>query len=179
MVYLCKHTPLQTNFAVNLTCLVPTEQPEVGRPERLDLHQMLWHFLRFRLDVVTRRLEHELAALRRRIHMLEGFEIVFDTLDEVLRLVRKSDGKADAAARIMKRFALDAEQTDAILELKVYRLARLEILVIRKELAAKRTRARQIGGLLKAEAKRWTLVRGRSVRSRRRTATPRRTRAGP
>ena len=160
MVYLCKHTPLQTNFAVNLTCLVPTEQPEVGRPERLDLHQMLWHFLRFRLDVVTRRLEHELAALRRRIHMLEGFEIVFDALDEVLRLVRKSDGKADAAARIMKRFALDAEQTDAILELKVYRLARLEILVIRKELAAKRTRARQIGGLLKAEAKRWTLVRG-------------------
>ena len=160
MAYLCKHTPLQTNFAVNLTCLVPTEHPEVGRPERLDLHQMLWHFLRFRLDVVTRRLEHELAALRRRIHMLEGFEIVFDALDEVLRLVRTSDGKADAAARIMQRFALDADQADAILELKVYRLARLEILVIREELAATRTRARQIGGLLEEEAKRWTLVRG-------------------
>ena len=160
MAYLYKHTPLQTNFAVNLTCLVPTEQPDVGRPERLDLHQMLWHFLRFRLDVVTRRLEHELAALRRRIHILEGFEIVFDALDEVLRLVRKSDGKADAAAQIMKRFTLDAEQTDAILELKVYRLARLEILVIRKELGSTRSRARQIGGLLKEEAKRWTLVRG-------------------
>ncbi len=159
MAYLCKHTPLQTNFAVNLTCLVPTEQPEVGRPERLDLHQLLWHFLRFRLDVVTRRLEHELAALRRRIHLLEGFEIVFDALDAVLRLVRQSDGKVDAAARIMKRFALDAEQTDAILELKVYRLARLEILVIREELAGKRTRASQIGGLLEEEAKRWTLVR--------------------
>ena len=159
MAYLCKHTLLQTNFAVNLTCLVPTEQPEVGRPERLDLHQLLWHFLRFRLEVVTRRLEHELAALKRRIHTLEGFEIVFDALDEVLRLVRTSDGKADAAARIMKRFALDAEQTDAILELKVYRLARLEILVIREELAVKRTRARQIGGLLEDEAKRWTMVR--------------------
>ena len=160
MAYLCKHTPLQTNFAVNLTCLVPTEQPEVGRPERLDLHQMLWHFLRFRLDVVTRRLEHELAALGRRIHTLEGFEIVFDALDEVLRLVRTSDGKADAAAKIMKRFGLDAEQADAILELKVYRLARLEILVIREELFSARTRARQIGGLLENEAKRWTLVRG-------------------
>jgi len=159
MAYLCKHTPLQTNFAVNLTCLVPTEQPEVGRPERLDLHQLLWHFLRFRLDVVTRRLEHELAALKRRIHVLEGFAIVFDALDEVLRLVRMSDGKADAAARIMKRFALDAEQTDAILELKVYRLAKLEILVIRKELAGKRTRARQIGRLLDQETKRWTMVR--------------------
>ena len=159
MAYLFKHTPLQTNFAVNLTCLVPTEQPEVGRPERLDLHQLLWHFLRFRLDVVTRRLEHELAALRRRIHVLEGFEIVFDALDEVLRLVRKSDGKADAAARVMKRFALDAEQTDAILELKVYRLAKLEILVILEELAGKRTRARQIGRLLDTETKRWSMVR--------------------
>ena len=53
MAYLFKHTSLQTTFAVNLTCLVPTENPEVGRPERLDLKQMLWHFLHFRLDVVT------------------------------------------------------------------------------------------------------------------------------
>ena len=54
MAYLFKHTPLQTNFPVNLTCLVPTEgNPEVGRPERLDLHQMLFYFLHFRLDVVT------------------------------------------------------------------------------------------------------------------------------
>ena len=159
MAYLFRHTPLQTNFAVNLTCLVPTEQPEVGRPERLDLHQLLWHFLRFRLDVVTRRLEHELRALERRIHILEGFEVVFDALDEVLRIVRRSDGKADAARQIMARFALDAEQTDAILELKVYRLARLEILVIRDELSRKRSRASQIGGLLTDEAQRWALVR--------------------
>ncbi len=159
MAYLFKHTPLQTNFAVNLTCLVPTEQPGVGRPERLDLHQILWHFLRFRLDVVTRRLEHELTALTRRIHILEGFELVFDALDTVLRIVRASDGKADAAAKIMKRFGLDADQTDAILELKVYRLARLEILVIREELSGKRRRAKQIATLLENEDKRWTLVR--------------------
>ena len=64
MAYLFKHTPLQTSFIVNLTCLIPTENPEVGRPERLDLHAMLWHFLHFRLDVVTKRLEHELEALQ-------------------------------------------------------------------------------------------------------------------
>ena len=159
MAYLLKHTPLQTNFAVNLTCLVPTEQPDVGRPERLDLHQILWHFLRFRLDVATRRLEHELAALERRIHILAGFEIVFDALDEVLRIVRTSDGKADAAAKIIARFGLDGEQTDAILELKVYRLAKLEVLVIRSELAQKRERAAEIGRLLTDETQRWTLVR--------------------
>ena len=159
MAYLFKQTPLQINFAVNLTCLIPTENPDVGRPERLDLKQILWHFLHFRLDVVTRRLEHELGALKRRVHILEGFETVFDALDEIIKLIRKSDGKADAADKIMARFKLDAEQTDAILELKIYRLARLEILVIRQELEDKRKRARQINALLKDEDSRWKLVR--------------------
>jgi DNA gyrase subunit A len=159
MAYLFKHTPLQINVVVNLTCLIPTENPEVGRPERLDLKQILWHFLHFRLEVVTRRLEHELAALRKRIHLLEGFEKVFDALDEIIRIIRKSDGKPDAAEKIMKRFELDADQTDAILELKIYRLARLEILIIRNELEEKRKRARQIAALLKDEDSRWKLVR--------------------
>src|SRR5436305_138902 len=159
MAYLFKHTPLQINFAVNLTCLLPTENPEVGRPERLDLKQILWHFLHFRLEVVTKRLEHELAALKKRIHILEGFETVFDALDEIIKMIRKSDGKADAADKIMKRFELDADQTDAILELKIYRLARLEILIIRNELEEKRKRARQINALLKDEGSRWKLVR--------------------
>ena len=159
MAYLCKHTPLQTTFSVNLTCLIPTENPEVGRPERLDLKSILWHFLHFRLDVVTRRLEHELEALKKRIHILEGFETVFEVLDEVLRIVRKSEGKQDAAGKIMARFSLDADQADAILELKIYRLARLEILVIQQELDEKRRRTRQIGGFLKNEESRWKLVR--------------------
>jgi DNA gyrase subunit A len=159
MAYLFKHTPLQTNVAVNLTCLVPTENPEIARPERCELKTILWHFLHFRLEVVTARLAHELAALERRIHILEGFEKVFDALDEILRIIRKSDGKQDAAAKIMKRFDLDADQADAILELKIYRLARLEILVITSELADKRKRARQISGLLKDDESRWALVR--------------------
>jgi DNA gyrase subunit A len=159
MAYLFKHTPLQINFAVNLTCLIPTENPELGRPERLDLKQILWHFLHFRLEVVTKRLEHELASLKKRLHILEGFEKVFDALEEIIKIIRKSDGKADAAEKIMKRFELDADQTDAILELKIYRLARLEILIIRNELEEKRKRARQIGSLLRDEESRWKIVR--------------------
>jgi DNA gyrase subunit A len=159
MAYLFKNTPLQTNFIVNLTCLIPTENPEVGRPERLDLHTALMYFLQFRLQVVTNRLEHELEALKKRIHILEGFEKVFDALDEIIRIIRKSEGKADSADKIIKRFGLDADQADAILELKLYRLARLEILVIQNELADKRKRARQITGLLKDEEGRWTVVR--------------------
>ncbi|HEX6273900.1 MAG TPA: DNA gyrase subunit A, partial [Polyangiaceae bacterium] len=63
LAYLFKNTPLQASFFANFTCLVPTENAEVGRPERLDLHQILWYFLQFRLTVVTRRLEHELEGL--------------------------------------------------------------------------------------------------------------------
>lgn len=159
MAYLFKNTSLQTTFAVNMTCLVPTENPEVGRPERLDLKQMLWHFLHFRLEVVTARLEHEQEQLKKRIHILEGFEKVFDALDEIIKIIRKSDGKADAAEKIIARFSLDAEQTDAILELKLYRLARLEIQVIQTELGDKRKRARHIAGLLKDDEGRWRLVR--------------------
>jgi DNA gyrase subunit A len=159
MAYLYKNTPLQTNVIVNLTCLIPTENAEVGRPERLDLKSILHYFLHFRLEVVTSRLEHELEGLQKRMHILEGFEKVFDALDEIIKIIRKSDGKADAASKIVKRFELDAEQTDAILELKLYRLARLEILVIQNELADKRKRARQISGLLKDEDGRWKVVR--------------------
>jgi DNA gyrase subunit A len=179
LAYLYKHTPLQTNFVVNLTCLIPTENAEVCRPERLDLKSALWHFLHFRLDVVTRRLEHEQAALRKRIHVLEGFAAVFDALDEIIRLIRKSDGKQDAARQIMARFKLDEDQTDAILELKLYRLARLEILVIRQELAEKRARVRQIAAMLGDEDSRWALVRQEIVAIQQQYATakldPRRT----
>jgi DNA gyrase subunit A len=159
MAYLCRHTPLQVSYSVNLTCLVPTETPGVGRPERLDLHSTLSYFLQFRMEVVTRRLEHEREALRRRIHVLEGFERIFDALDEVIRLIRRSDGKADAAAKLIDRFELDAEQVDAILELKLYRIARLEIQAIRTEIDEKRKRSRQIAGLLRSEDSRWKLVR--------------------
>ena len=170
LAFLFKHTPLQTNFNVNLTCLVPLENPEVGAPSRLGLKEILWHFLHFRFDVLTRRLSNELAALEKRIHILEGFALIFDALDEIIRIIRGSDGKADAATKIMRRFpaddgGLDAEQTDAILELKLYRLAKLEINLILDELKDKRKRARAIRKLLADDARdyqdsgRWTLIR--------------------
>ncbi|MEZ4372171.1 MAG: DNA gyrase subunit A [Polyangiaceae bacterium] len=158
LAYLYKNTPLQQNFNVNLTCLVPTENPEVGRPERLDLQSILWHFLQFRLEVVTRRLQHELGQLERRMHILEGFVKVFDALTEIISIIRKSDGKADAAKKIIQRFRLDEEQTDAILELRLYRLARLEILIIQDELKNKKKRASEIKKLLSGPAGRWAVV---------------------
>ena len=80
-----------------MTCLVPTENREVAGPMRLNLPAILGEFLDFREDVVTRRFEFELAELHRRIHILQGFAILFDALDEAIRIIRKSEGKADAA----------------------------------------------------------------------------------
>jgi DNA gyrase subunit A len=165
LAYLYKHTSLQTNFSVNLTMLVPTENPEVGAPQRCSIVEILRYFLHFRHEVVTRRLEHELASLEKRIHILEGFALIFDALDEIIKIIRKSDGKADAADKIMKRFKqLDAEQTDAILELKLYRLARLEINLVLDELKDKRKRQREIKKLLADDEEdldsgRWGIVR--------------------
>ncbi|MCC6806639.1 MAG: DNA topoisomerase IV subunit A [Deltaproteobacteria bacterium] len=158
MAYLYKNTPLQTTFGVNLTCLVPTENPDVQAPERLDLKKALKHFLDFRFEVVTKRLQHELDELKRRMHILDALTTVYDALDEVIRIIRKSDGKPDAAEKLQARFKFDDEQTEAILELKLWKIAKLEILVIQEELAEKKKEASRIEGVLKSVPKRWTLI---------------------
>ncbi|MGB8332704.1 MAG: DNA topoisomerase IV subunit A [Polyangiales bacterium] len=176
MAYLYKHTPLQTSVQVNLTCLVPTANPEIAAPQRIGLKAILRHFLDFRMEVVTKRLEFELDQLLKRIHILEGFVVIFDALDEAIRIIRKSEGKQDAAQKLMKRFGLDELQVDAILELKLYRLAKLQILEIRSELAQKHKEAIRVQKLLKSPAARWKLVRAELQELAAQYADPRRTR---
>lgn len=159
LAYLFKNTPLQTNFNVNLTCLLPAAGAEVAVPARLDLKSILQHFLDFRLEVVTRRFRHELANLLKRIHILEGFAIVFDNLDEAIRIIRASDGKADAAPKLIERFRLSELQADAVLETKLYKLGKLEINDILAELAQKRLRADEIQALLADEPALWRIIR--------------------
>jgi DNA gyrase subunit A len=178
MAYLYKHTPLQTNFGVNLTCLVPTQNAEVGAPKRLDLKSILRHFLDFRFEVVTRRFEFDLKEVQKRLHILEGFEKVYDALDEMLRIIRKSEGKEDSAQKLIKRFKLSEEQADAILEMKLYRLAKLEILVIEKELKEKRAEQRKLKELLGSDRARWAVVREEIAEIQKAYADKRRTKIG-
>jgi DNA gyrase subunit A len=175
MAYLYKHTPLQSSIGVDFTCLVPTDNPDVAGPARLNLSALLRHFLDFRMDVVEKRLRHELDELQHRIHILDGFAKIFDALDETIRIIRKSEGKKDAAEKLMKRFEIDAEQVDAILELKLYRLAQLEILLIEKELDEKRREAKRIASLLKNSEARWKLIRAELLELKTRYGEPRRT----
>jgi DNA gyrase subunit A len=178
MSYLYKHTALQQNFNVNMTCLVPTDNVEVGAPQRLDLKSILQHFIDFRMLTVRRRFEHDLDELRKRIHILEALERIFDALDEAIKIIRKSDGKADAAGKLMKRFDLDDLQADAVLELKLYKLAKLEIEEIRAELAEKTKEAKRIEGILKDKKKLTAVVRDELREVRDAHGTERRSRIG-
>ncbi len=159
MAYLYRHTDLQSNFAYNLTCLVPGNDGST-RPERLGLKAILRHFLDFRFVTVKKRFEYDLAVLRKRIHILEGFRIIFDALDRAIKLIRESNGKQDAAQKLMKEFDLDAIQTDAILDSQLYKIAQMEIRKILDELREKLEQAAQIEAILKSPKKLWGVIRG-------------------
>ncbi|MBC8131538.1 MAG: DNA topoisomerase IV subunit A [Deltaproteobacteria bacterium] len=178
MAYLYKHTPLELGFHVNMTCLVPTANPDIAGPARLDLKAILREFLQFREEVVTRRFQFDLAELNRRIHILQGFVTIFDLLDEAIRIIRKSEGKSDAAGKLMARFSLDELQVDAILELKLYKLARLEIHAIQEELRDKRARAKDIKAILDDKKKLWKVIRGELTEVTARFTDKRRTKIG-
>jgi DNA gyrase subunit A len=158
MAYLYKHSSLESNFAYNATCLVPDASGTLT-PARCTLVEMLRHFLDFRLETVRRRFQFLLAQLERRIHILEGFAIVFNGLDRALKIIRNSNGKQDAAVKLMQEFPLDEVQTMAILELQLYRISKLEIDDIRKELADKQAEAERLRKLLKSESRLWGVVR--------------------
>ena len=158
MAYLFKHTPLQNNFSVNMTCLVPVPDSSVSRPECLDLKQMLEQFIDFRFTTVTRRFSYDLQVLERRIHILNGFKKIFDALDQVLKIIRQSDGKADSATKLQQRFGLEAVQTEAILETPIYKLSRTEIKKMLDELKDKQRQAKDLKALLASKKRLWGVV---------------------
>ncbi len=157
MAYLYRHTDLQTNYSYNMTCLVPSDDGAT-RPERLGLKAILRHFLDFRLTTVRRRFQYELNVLRKRIHILEGFKVIFNALDRAIKIIRESQGKADAAEKLMKAFDLDADQTDAILDAQLYKIAQLEIKKILEELKEKKAAAEEIEAILKSNRRLWSIV---------------------
>lgn len=161
MAYLYKHTELQKNFSYNMTALVPSEDGKTLVPkDGLGLKAILQHFLDFRLVTVRRRFEHQLRVLRRRIHILEGFAVIFNALDKAIKIIRESSGKADAAEKLMAAFKLDDEQVTAILDSQLYKIAQMEIQKILEELALKKKEAERIESLLASKKKLWGVIKG-------------------
>lgn len=151
MAYLFKNTPLESNFAVNLTALVPVEGGSL-RPQLLSLKDCLSHFLEFRAEVTEKRLAFERKQLLERIHILEGLVLIYDAIDEALKIVRKSEGRSDAAEKLRVRFKLSEIQAFAVVDMRIYQLSRTNIDEIRVELSAKEKRRQEIEKILKSRS---------------------------
>jgi DNA gyrase subunit A len=124
---LYKYTALQTSFSVNNIALVN------GKPEVLNLKDLIRHFVDHRHDVVTRRTKFELEKAEARAHILEGLIIASDNIDEVIKLIRASGNADDAREKLMKRFELSEIQARAIVEMRLRQLTGLEQDKLRSE----------------------------------------------
>ncbi|MFK2903481.1 DNA topoisomerase IV subunit A [Dyella ginsengisoli] len=145
MQHLFATTDLEKSFRVNLNMIGLD-----GRPQVKDLKRILTEWLSFRTTTVTRRLEHQLGKVERRLHLLEGLRIAYLNLDEVIRIVRTED---EPKPVLMSRFRLSDEQTDYILETKLRQLARLEEMKITAEANQLEEERARINVLLKSPAK--------------------------
>ncbi|NTE01142.1 DNA gyrase subunit A [Agrobacterium tumefaciens] len=126
---LYKYTALQTSFSVNNIALVK------GRPQMLNLKDLIVHFVDHRHDVIVRRTKYELSEAEKRAHILEGYLIALDHLDEVIKLIRASETPEEARTGLMETFGLSDLQARAILDMTLRRLTGLERDKIKDEYA--------------------------------------------
>lgn len=125
---LFKHTPLQTGFGIIMLALVD------GVPRVLSLKEVLHYYIEHQEEVIVRRTQYELTKAEERAHILEGYVIALDNIDEVIRIIRSSDTDAEAAKSLIEKFNFSKKQVDAILEMKLRRLTGLERNKIEDEL---------------------------------------------
>jgi len=159
MAYLFKHTSLESSFPVNLTAIVPVEDSLSVKPVLLSLKECMQHFLDFRHEVWRKKLVFEKKKLLERLHILEGFALILDKLDEAIKIVRKSEGRSDAAEKLRARFKLSEIQSFAVVDMRIYQLSKTSVEEIEKELAEKSARVKEIEKILKSPAKLTELVR--------------------
>ncbi len=142
---LYKMTPLQTTFGVNLLALVG------NRPQTLSIKQALRHFIEFRKEVVIRRAIYDLAQAEARAHILEGFAIALDHLDEIIALIRAAADAATARVELMSRFDLSERQAQAILDMRLRALTAMERQRVLDELEALRLKIADLKDLLASD----------------------------
>jgi len=149
---LYKYTSLQTSFSVNNIALVG------GRPMMLTLRQMIGHFVDFRHEIVVRRTKYELDQAEKRAHILQGYLIALDHLDEVIRVIRESSTPNEAKETLITRFALSEIQASAILEMRLRVLTGLERDKIRAEFDELMKLIAHLRGILDNEGLRFQII---------------------
>ncbi len=167
---LFKHTQLQTGFGINMLALVDDV------PRVLSLKEILFYYIEHQKDVILRRTRYELAKAEERAHILEGYIIALDNIDEVIHIIRSSETDKEASKRLIERFGLSKKQTDAILEMRLRRLTGLERAKIEEELAELRERIAYYKRVLKDEALVRAIIKEELIEIKKKYSTPRRTR---
>ena len=150
METLYRATALETRFSLNMNVLDATRTPRV-----MNLKEVLSAWLTHRAEVLVRRSNHRLSAIDRRIEVLEGYLAVYLNLDEVIRIIREEDEPKPA---LIRRFELSEAQAEAILNMRLRSLRRLEEMEIRKEHVGLSKEGKQLQALLKDETLRWTRI---------------------
>ncbi len=150
METLFRATQLETRFSLNMNVLDADRTPRV-----MGLREVLRSWLDHRHVVLVRRTEHRLAAIARRLEILDGYLIVYLNLDEVIRIVREEDEPKPA---LMKAFGLTDIQADAVLNMRLRSLRKLEEMEIRREHKKLSAEQNKLQGLMKSEAKRWKAI---------------------
>jgi DNA gyrase subunit A len=166
---LYKYTALQTSFSVNNIALVG------GRPLMLNLKQMIGHFVDFRHEVIVRRTKYELEQAEKRAHILQGYLIALDHLDEVIRIIRESATPNDAKEKLMSSFSLSEIQAGAILELRLRVLTGMERDKIREEFEELMKLIAHLRNILDDEALRMQIIKDELVEVREKYGDERKT----
>ena len=166
---LYQHTQLQNSFGIIMLALVD------GVPKVLNLKQILAEFVKFRVDVVTRRTKFELAEAEKRAHILEGLKIAIANIDEVVRIIKKSANTEAAKAALMKRFKLSEIQTQAILDMTLKRLTSLETKKIDEEYEELIKLIARLKGILESKRRMMSVIREEIAELRKKYGDERRT----
>lgn len=145
---LYKFSDLQKTFHLNMLALVDGIQPKV-----LSLSELFGYYIQHRKEVIIRRTRYELQKAKEREHILEGLHKCLAKIDEVIRLIKRSDSREDAKNNLMKRFKLTEIQANAILDTRLSQLAKLERQKIEEELKQIRAKIKELTEILKSEAK--------------------------
>ncbi len=166
---LYKHTQLQVGFGCNMLALVN------GVPRTLSLKEILHYYILHQEEVIERRTRYDLTKAEARAHILEGFVIALDNIDEVIKIIRASKTDAEAKETLMSRFALSEKQSEAILEMKLRRLTGLEREKIEEELKELKERIAYYKQVLSDESLVKKIIKDELLEIKAKYTTPRKT----
>ena len=149
---LYKHTELQISNGIIMLALVN------GEPKILNLKEMLYHYLQFQKEIITRRTKYDLEKAKEKAHILEGLTIALANIDEVIKTIKNSSDRQDALAKLTKQFELDEIQANAILDMRLQRLTGLEVSKIKQDLEDLHKQIADYLDILANESRIWAII---------------------